>query len=183
MRKILRYAGKLTQVLITALLAFLLACNLYLIIMEHIVGVEYPAVFGYSTAVVASGSMEPELSVDDLILNHAQTSYQEGDIITFQNGSSLTTHRIVEVTGEGYVTQGDANNTADPELVVADAVIGRVTVAVPYVGRAISFLRTPFGMTILIFTGLIIIELPFFFRKQKEQTDGEELSNEYHGTM
>lgn len=174
MQKILRCTGKTAQVLLTVLLAFLLVCNLYLIIMERIMGVEHPAIFGYSTAVVASGSMEPALSVDDLILNHTEDSYEEGDIITFQNGDSLTTHRIVEVTDEGYVTQGDANNTTDLDVVPFKAVIGRVVWAIPYVGSVLAFLKTPLGMVILIFTGLCIIELPFFLQRRREQTDGEE---------
>lgn len=174
MQKILRRTGKTAQVLLTVLLAFLLVCNLYLIIMDRIMGVEHPAIYGYSTAVVASGSMEPALSVDDLILNHSEDSYEEGDIITFQNGDSLTTHRIVEVTDEGYVTQGDANNTTDLDVVPLKAVIGRVVWAIPYVGSVLAFLKTPLGMVILIFTGLCIIELPFFLQRRREQTDGEE---------
>lgn len=174
MQKILRCIGKTAQVLITVLLAFLLGCNLYLMIMNGIMGVDHPTIFGYSTAVVASGSMEPALSVDDLILNHKQDSYGEGDIITFQNGVSLTTHRIVEVTDEGYVTQGDANNTVDLDVIQSKAVVGRVVWAIPYVGSALEFLKSPLGMVILIFTGLCIIELPFFLQRRREQTDGEE---------
>lgn len=175
MQKILRLAEKTMQNLITVLLAFLLVCNLYLILMERIMGVEHPAIFGYSAAVVASGSMEPALSVDDLIVNHNQTDYEEGDIITFQNGDSLTTHRIVAVTEEGYVTQGDANNVADQEAVSAEAVIGRVVGSVPYIGKLLAFLKTPFGMMLLVFSGLLILELPFLFQRRGEQTDGEEL--------
>ena len=165
MQKILRSAGKTAQVLITVLLAFLLVCNLYLIIMDRVIGVKHPTIFGYSIAVVASGSMEPALSVDDLILNHAQSSYKEDDIITFQNGDSLTTHRIVAITDEGYITQGDANNAADPDTVPPEAVIGRVVGAVPYFGSVLSALKTPLGMVILMFTGLCIIELPLLLSK------------------
>lgn len=175
MQKILKYAGKIAQISITVLLAILLTCNLYLIGMERVMGVEHPTIFGYSTAVVASGSMEPALSVDDMILNHVQNVYRAGDIITFQNGNSLVTHRVVEVTDEGYVTKGDANNAADLDLVSTEAVVGRVVGRIPGVGKALFFLRTPLGILILIFIGLFMIELPFFFQRQREQTDGEEL--------
>lgn len=121
--------------------------------MGHVVGVEHPTIFGYSTAVVTSGSMEPALSVDDLILNRMQVSYEKDDIITFQNSDSLTTHRIISVTDEGYVTQGDANNTADLDIVPPDTVVGRVVWIIPHIGSAISFLKTPLGMVILIFPG------------------------------
>ena len=103
MSRMLGYVCKIIQWAVTLLLAFLLACNLYLLAMEHFAGVTCPTVFGYSTAVILSGSMEPALSVDDLILNHAQDHYEEGDIITFRTDNSLTTHRIVAVTAEGSV--------------------------------------------------------------------------------
>ena len=173
MSRIVRYAWRAIQGLITLLLALLLVCNLYLIAMEHFAGVVCPTIFGYSTAVIASGSMEPALSVDDLILNHAQDDYAEGDIVTFRSGSSLTTHRIVEVTEDGYVTQGDANNAADLETVSPDAVVGRVVGKIPHVGSALAFLKTPFGMMMLVFIGFLIIELPFLFQRRRAHTDEE----------
>lgn len=175
MQRALMYIGKAVQIAVTLILALLLICNLYLIFMEHIVGEESPTIFGYSTAVIVSGSMEPVLSVDDLIFNHEQASYEEGDIITFHSGSSLTTHRIISVTDDGYMTQGDANNAADLDIVPENVVVGRVVWIIPHVGRALAFLKTPLGMVILIFTGLCIIELPFFFQRWREQNDGEEL--------
>ena len=181
MKRICKRIGTLIQAVITILLAFVLICNLYLFIMNRVVGVAHPTIFGYSTAVVASGSMEPALSVDDLIFNHVQTDYEEGDIITFQNGDSLTTHRIIAVTEEGYVTQGDANNTPDQNVVAPEAVIGRVVGTMGSLGRWLYFLKTPFGMTLLVFTGFLLIELPFLFRKQREQTDGEVSQHENKG--
>lgn len=175
MKRVLMYIVRVVQIAVTLVLALLLICNLYLIFMEHIVGEESPAIFGYSTAVIVSGSMEPLLSVDDLIFNRAQGSYEEGDIITFHSGSSLTTHRIISVTDDGYMTQGDANNSADLNIVPENAVVGRVVWSIPHVGSALAFLKTPPGMVILIFTGLCIIELPFFFHRWREQNDGEEL--------
>ncbi len=175
MPKRVMYAGKAVQIGVTLLLAFLLICNLYLIFMEHFIGKKSPTIFGFSVAVVASGSMEPALSVDDLIFNRAQESYEEGDIITFQNGDSLITHRILSVTDHGYVTQGDANNAADPDVVPKHAVVGRVVWEIPHIGSVLAFLKTPLGMVIFIILGLCIIELPFFFQRRREQTDGEEL--------
>lgn len=75
------------------------------------------------------------------------------------------------------MTQGDANNTPDLDVVQANAVVGRVVWAIPYIGSALAFLKTPLGMVILIFTGLCILELLFFFQRWRDQTDGEELSN------
>lgn len=147
------------QVAVTIVLALLLAANLYLIFMQRVAGVPHPTIGGYSVAVVASGSMEPALSVDDLILNHARDQYAEGDIITFSSGNSLTTHRIVAITRQGYVTQGDANNTHDPDTVPPQAVVGCVVARIPFLGKGIVFLKTPLGMTLLVLTGFLMIGL------------------------
>lgn len=166
MGNVLRRIGKFIQVMITFLLALLLVCNLYLIGMERIIGVENPTVFGYSVAVIASGSMEPALSVDDLILNHIQSSYTMGDVITFRSGSSLTTHRIVGIEEDGYITQGDANNTVDGNRVAPDAIVGKVVAHIPGVGAAIWFLKSPLGMMLLVFVGFLLIVFPAFMSKE-----------------
>lgn len=171
MRPVLRRAARLLQLVLTVLLALLLACNLWLIFQQRVMGTAHPTVFGYSVAVVASGSMEPALSVDDMIFSRAQDRYEVGDIITFAKGSSLTTHRIVAVTDEGYRTQGDANNAADPDPVAPQEVVGRVVGSLPGIGGLLAALKTPLGMTLLLFVGLILLELPFFFRGQRNERE------------
>ena len=67
----------------TTLLAVLLLGNLYLLAAEKLFGISNPTFFGFTTAIVNSGSMEPALKVDDLILIHAQDGYEQGDVITY----------------------------------------------------------------------------------------------------
>lgn len=174
MKRALRCAGKITRLTVVLLLGALLAGNLYFLFMERVAGTEHPTLLGYSVAVVASGSMEPSLSVGDMIVNRVESDYEEGDIITFRSGDSLTTHRIVAVTSAGYATKGDANNAVDPDIVSPESVVGRVAGRIPHVGNAIFFLRTPLGMVLLIFAGLLMIELPFVFQRHRDLTDGEE---------
>ena len=118
--------------------------------------------------------MEPALTVGDMILNRVQSDYAENDIITFQSGDSLTTHRIVDVTRDGFATKGDANDAVDPDIVSPESVIGQVVVKVPHIGNVIAYFKTPFGLVMLIFAGLLMIELPFVFKRSKVQTAGEE---------
>lgn len=166
--------GRVLQVAITAVLALLLAGNLYLLASQHLLGVAYPSLFGYSTAVVVSGSMEPALSVDDLIVLHRQTDYAPGDIITYRNGDNLVTHRIVEKTPKGFVTQGDANNAPDAQPVCLGDVQGKVVANIPFVGLVSTYLKTPVGLTVLVFVGLLILEFPFLLHlQQKGADDGE----------
>lgn len=174
MLRVLRCLGLAVQWAITLFLALLLGCNLYMLGLKHLGGVEYPDIFGYTVAVIASGSMEPALQVDDLIFSHAQPAYQTGDIITFRTQTSLTTHRILAVTEAGYLTKGDANNAADPDPVPPEAVLGRVVGRIPSVGKGIAFLRTPLGMLLMVLAAFVLIELPFFLQKRSPQANQEE---------
>lgn len=160
------------QVVLTLVLAALLACNLYLIAAQRFLGVEHPTVFGFTTAVVASGSMSPALEVDDLILIHAQDSYEPGDVITYESGSSLVTHRIVEAVEEGFVTQGDANNAPDLEPVRLENVVGKVVGQIPGAGRVLGCLRTPLGLMCLVLLGILLLAL--YVRPQRSRVGKED---------
>lgn len=162
----LRRAGKVLQVAVTGLLAVLLLGNLYLLAAEKLFDVSNPTFFGYTTAIVTSGSMAPALEVDDLILIHAQDSYQQGDIITYQSDGGLVTHRVVEIGADGFVTRGDANNAADSRPVAPEEVVGKVTGRVPGAGAWVRWLRSPLGMTGLVLAGLLLVEWPWLLRRK-----------------
>ena len=69
--------------------------------------------FGYGNAIIVSGSMEPAISVDDMIVFRKQREYSVGDIVLYNDGFVNVTHRIVEINGDQVITKGDANNAAD----------------------------------------------------------------------
>ena len=154
--------------LLTVALAFMLCCNLYLIAAKKLGGQEYPTVFGYTTAVVISGSMEDSISVNDMVLIHKQENYAVGDVITFDSGNSAVTHRIIEKKNGEFITKGDANNTADTEPVSQEAVIGRVVRVIPKIGLLIDYLRTPLGMCCLTLVGCLLVVLPAQLRREDE---------------
>ena len=68
-------------------------------------------IFGYRVYLIMSGSMEQEISVEDAILVRETNQLLKGDIIAFQNGNSVTVHRIVNIKTEGntklYQTKGE----------------------------------------------------------------------------
>ncbi len=92
---ILRYILPLFMLLIAGI-------GLFSIISSKVNGNQLPMPFGYGIGVVLSNSMQPELSVDDLIVVNASNDYEIGEIIVFQNGKSLTVHRIVNIQTMKY---------------------------------------------------------------------------------
>lgn len=161
MRKLLRVLSGV----LTAVIAALLVCECYVLLARKVTGNPQPTVFGFSTAVVLSGSMEPAIHVDDLIITRARGAYEVGDIITYRSGSSLTTHRVVEVLPGGYRTRGDANNTPDMDIVPPEAVVGKVVGTVRGFGAVVRALRSPLGMLCLLTVGVLLIALPAMGRR------------------
>lgn len=167
--KTLRTAGRILSIILTAALALLLMSNIYTIAARYIAGEQQPDIFGYSVAVVISGSMSDSIEINDMVMIHEEDDYALGDVITFKSGDSLVTHRIIGKTEEGFITKGDANNSADLEPVVREDIIGKVILVIPKIGAVIEFIRTPLGMTALVLIGFALIELPIIFNKQPER--------------
>lgn len=165
MKKILHAASAA----LTATLALILVANVYTIVMRAVTDELQPAFFGFSTAVVISGSMSGSIEVNDMIVIRERSSYAVGDVITFERGGSLITHRIIAESEGGFITKGDANNTEDRDAVAPDSIVGKVVLVIPRVGRAIELLRTPLGMTVLVFAGFLLIELPMLLDRKKEK--------------
>lgn len=169
--KPIKLIGRILSIAVTVILAVILLCNIYAVIARAVTDDPQPDVFGWSWAVVISGSMEPEIGVDDLIVVHERDTYEVGDVISFESGDSVVTHRIIEKTDGFYTTRGDANNTTD-DPVSADAVIGKVVANVPYIGLVIGYLRTPTGLIALAMIGVLIFVAPNLIEKNtKEKED------------
>ena len=124
-----------------------------------------PALFGYNTMVVTSGSMEPAIRVGDAVVMRPPSpgAIRSGDVITFKPFGSvgLVTHRVVttsEIEGNLYFqTQGDANATPDPDLNSADAVFGKVALTLPKMGFLLHFAATPRGKMLMLALPLFVL--------------------------
>lgn len=119
---------------------------------------EYP--FVYKTALILSGSMEPTLSVDDLVIVKRADEINKGDIIAFydENGNKVM-HRVIDVENNTITTQGDANNVADTPI-SKDKVCGKYVGKIKYLGKIIKFIKTPLGISICFVITIIILLLP-----------------------
>jgi len=88
-------------------------------------------------------------------------------VVTFQEEGELITHRIIAETKEGFWVQGDANNVRDEKPVKSDAVIGKVVLILPGVGRAAIFFRSPRG--IMILASIVLVTAILTCRRREEE--------------
>lgn len=158
----IKIAGRLFSALLTGVLAVILACNLYTIAARQFLGIQQPAIFGYSSAIVVSGSMSGAIEIHDVVIVRHGAVCVPGDIIMFQSGDSLVTHRIVSEDGDAYITKGDANNTEDSAPTPQSSVLGKVVLVIPKVGILFNFLRTPFGLCLLVLLTIVSLLVPIF---------------------
>lgn len=163
-------------------LAALIGINVYALNASRLAGNQVPMPFGVGASVVLSGSMEPELSVGDLLLLREQESYTEGDIIVYQSGAMPVVHRILSLRGETVITKGDANNVAD-EPFHCDAIKGKVVLAIPWLGYAVWALKTPMGILLTLAAAVILVELSYREGKTKDDEEKEKIKAEIRQLM
>lgn len=132
--------------------------NTTLIIKSEINNNEIPDFFGYTPFVIVSGSMEPNIPVNDMIITKKIKSddIKVGDIISYKDETNdiVITHRVIsieEVEGVKYFqTKGDNNKSADKNLVSYSQIEGKYLFKVPLIGRVLNYVRDPRGMVLVI---------------------------------
>lgn len=110
--------------------------------------------FGYKTYKVISGSMEPTIKINDLILVQKTNDIKENDIITYKEKNSFVTHRVIMINNDVIITKGDANNVNDEEISRGD-VIGKMVYRFKIISL-ISFLSKPIYLVLFFIIGIMI---------------------------
>lgn len=151
--------------------------NLVLIIKTYTDPDHIPSVAGISPVICLSGSMEPTFAPGDMIFVRRAAdpaALAEGEVICYLTGDNIAvTHTIVQVTElDGqvrYVTQGDANNTADQLAVAPEQIEGVYTgVHIPKLGSLAMFMQTTTGMIFFIVCPLLILVAWDILRRRAE---------------
>ena len=163
--------------LLLALVGLILGVNLYHWNANSLAGNALPMPFGVGAAVVMSGSMEPALSVDDLVIVAEAEEYRVGDVIVYQSGSDLVIHRIIAMDETIVIAQGDANNVADAPIDLA-VVKGRMVMAIPFVGTVVRIVKSLPGTLVLVAAAIALMELSWRKEKEKDQDALESIKAE-----
>lgn len=124
----------------------LLAAVLAVIVGIGLLAIVVPAVTGSTALTVLTSSMEPHLPPGTMVVMRPTdpADIEPGMVVTYQLKSgeaTVVTHRVTQVLrqtdGERvFITQGDANPSADIDPVREVQIRGTVWYAIPYVGWA-----------------------------------------------
>lgn len=123
-----------------------------------------PRLFGLVPYGIVSGSMEPTIPVGSLaFVDVGDRSPKVRDVVAFRAGGQVVTHRVVDVSLDGYVTKGDANETRDPNVLQGSQVLGVYRTHVPVLG--FLFLSVPVKAAWVVLLVLAAILPPVMERK------------------
>ena len=112
MKKALSVCSLILRIVLCVLVGVLLVYNVYMLIAKLAFKQQMPTFFGFASAAVVSGSMEPTINTGDFIITLKRDDYEVGEVVMFFEGGVYTTHRIVEETEDGFRTMGDGRSGA-----------------------------------------------------------------------
>ena len=183
MHKVLTIIGTVLCVILIPILV--INC---ILIVKSFTSEDVPNVAGTLPLIVLTDSMYPVIESGDLIICHTEEpeNIQVGDVIAFfdpaGNGSSIVTHRVVEVTEQdgkiAWRTKGDNNNTEDRLPVPADKLVAVYEdTRLPGFGNVALFMQTTPGLIvcvvlpILLLVGYDMIRRRMYEKSNKKDTD------------
>lgn len=145
-------------------------------------------VFGYTSFIISSGSMQPRLQVNDIIVvkKVREGEISAGDIITFfdKNGDIIT-HRVAEISVKDgktyYKTKGDANTVNDPDWLPYENIIGRCSFTIPGGGRIVAAVTSAAGITVFVL--LLFLMGLHIIRKSNRKATRHSIREKYKQTF
>lgn len=153
--------------IILVVISLIVGLGVYSWNARNLTGNVMPMPFGVGVGVVLSGSMEPELSKDDLIIVAKQDEYSVGETVVFQDGYILVVHEIIKIDGETVTTKGKANTGSDAPIKMSD-IKGKVVLAIPFVGMIVSALKTPLATMLILALAIWLLVKSYQGEKKEE---------------
>ncbi|MBR5478807.1 MAG: signal peptidase I [Clostridia bacterium] len=187
-------------ILLCVVLAFLLVCNVIIIVKGSADTQKPPSVFGVTPMIVLSQSMSGDapdhIEIDDLVFidNSHPDTMEIGDVVSFMEGKIVVTHRIIDIkTNEDgsreFITGGDNNRdengdvVLDTETVKEANVIGKYMFRIPKIGALIYFMQKPLGMIAFIGIPLFAFIIYDIIRRQRAATKDAKKNDEMQAEL
>lgn len=169
--------NKIVHVLLMLIISFTIGLGFYSWNSKTLLGNKIPMPLGYGGSVVLSGSMEPTLSINDLIIIKETNDYKVDDVVVFETDSVVVVHRIVGYEGELIVTKGDANNVEDSPI-SEERIIGEVIFVIPGIGNIVTMIKSPIGMVSILTVSFLLLEMSYRKEKEEGQQSIDEIKEE-----
>lgn len=139
-------------------------------ILINILSVMNLSFFGIRIFKIGSGSMEPNLKVNDIIIIKKENDYKLNDVVTYENDGYYVTHRIIEIDENTVITKGD--NNSNSEIVEKNKIIGKMIYKFKILGFFIYMLTKPYSWIVLF-----LVSILFIFVMPVKTEKGKHLNN------
>ena len=123
----------------------------------------------YGLTTVKTGSMDPTITVSDLIVIKKTNDYKPNDIIVYHDNQSLVIHRLIRYEGSLVVTKGDYIYNTE-EKIDSSLIEAEVIFVIPYIGALIKIIKSPYVITIIVGGAMILLSISFL--KEKKPKEG-----------
>ena len=160
------------RIILFILISLILGFGIYNLNARTLLNNSMPMPFGIGLGVVMSGSMEPDLSIDDLIVVVKDDNIEVGEVIVYQDKNILVVHEVIKVDADQITTQGKANDDPDDPISVKD-VKGRVAFHIDGLGKLVNVIRTPV-VTVIILAIAVFMLYKSYSLEKKEKSDNAE---------
>jgi signal peptidase I len=113
--------------------------------------------------------MVPTFRMGDVIITRPITdNIEPGMIVMYQHGDETISHRVLSVNGDTLVMKGDTLDKPDPWQVTVSSARGVYLFKIPYIGYAVSFMKTKLGWFLSIIIPAAVIVGGFILSILKE---------------
>lgn len=115
-----------------------------------------PDFFGYKTFTIISGSMEPTININDIVIIKKVDRFdiQKNDIITFKIDEEVVTHRVIDFKVIDndliFITKGDSNEVTDMQDVRYENIEGKYIRKIPKAGKVLSLLKNKYVFSLIL---------------------------------
>lgn len=147
-----------------ALSIFILVVLLVLSTLNYYEKKESAWMFGYKAFIHNTNQMDPTIKQGSLIFYTTDLGKTIGGILVFDYPLDVSKKYVGSIIeekfdedGSYFISKGESSNLPDPWRITEDMLIGEVEISIPYLGAILTFMRTHFGLFVVVVIPAVLI--------------------------
>lgn len=142
----------------------LIVSSMSLIYKLVVLNEDIKTIAGFNLYKVTNEDLTLKLDKGDLIIVRKinKNELSEGDIVTFSNGSSISTHKVDSILSDGIIINKNDKGYEDKLIVEYNDIVGKLLFSIPKGDFLLSISKNPF-FTFIVFLSLLV-SISFLFR-------------------